>query len=145
MHKNNVSQNSRRAPHTTPLWGVGCVTPFVSFYKKKIPREIETDIECLVQDHNNSIANAQELPQSWTKPSICSWYIARQNNTIFCITQQWQGQLSADSKKSRTPHSSPSRARCVVSRKFGTTFPTPGNHKIAPLSARQSRRMRVIQ
>ena len=144
MHKNNVTQNSRSAPHTTPLWGVGCVTPFVSFYKKKIPREIETDIECLVKDHNNSIANAQELPLP--EPSHrYALHIARQNNTTFCITQQWQGQLSADSKKSRTPHSSPSRARCVVSRKFGTTFPTPGNHKIAPLSARQSRRMRVIQ
>ena len=62
MHKNNVTQNSRRTPHTSPSW-VGCVTPFVSFYEKKIPREIETDIDGLVQDHNNSIANAQELPQ----------------------------------------------------------------------------------
>ena len=46
----------------------------------------DIDIDGLVQDRSNSIAYALELPQSCTKPSICSQYNATQNNTVFYIT-----------------------------------------------------------
>ena len=45
------------------------------------------DIDGLVQDRSNSIANALELPQSRTKPSIYSQYNATQNNTVLYISQ----------------------------------------------------------
>ena len=45
------------------------------------------NIDGLVQDGSNSIANALELPQSYTKPSISSQYNATQNNTVYYITQ----------------------------------------------------------
>ena len=103
------------------------------------------DIDGLVQDRSNSIANALELPQSCTKPSIYSQYNATQNNTVFYISQLWQDQLSADSNITDTPLHAPAGEMCGGPRKFGTISPTPDNHKIAPVSARQSRRMQAIQ
>ena len=55
------------------------------FSGKVIPSVVHVYIDGLVQDCSNSIANALELLQSCTKPSICPWPHCNVKLIVYCI------------------------------------------------------------
>ena len=79
------------------------------------------------------------------KCSVCKIYhryLATQYNTVIYITLQWQGWAPGNLEITKdTPLFTLEGGMCIAPRKFSSALPTMGNHKIAPVSAMQPRRI----